>query len=92
MLDEKHLARFFSKLKLYPETGCMEWQCGTANGGYGCFSINRHPYRAHRVAAYLAGMIDIHDYVTAYVVRATRFAKKNLKVLASVKPSEESSE
>ena len=41
---------------------------------------------------YLAGMIDIHDYVTAYVVRATRFAKKNLKVLASVKPSEESPE
>ena len=41
---------------------------------------------------YLAGMIDIHDYVTAYVVRATRFAKKNLKVLASAKPSEESPE
>lgn len=58
MLDEKHLARFFSKLKLNPDTGCMEWQCGTANGGYGCFSINRRPYRAHRVAAYLAGMIE----------------------------------
>lgn len=41
---------------------------------------------------YLAGMIDIHDYVTAYVVRATRFAKKNLKVLASAKSSEESPE
>lgn len=41
---------------------------------------------------YLAGMIDIHDYVTAYVVRATRFAKKNLEALASAKPSEQSPE
>lgn len=37
---------------------------------------------------YIAGMIDIHDYVTAYLVRATRFAKKNLRVLATAKPSE----
>lgn len=41
---------------------------------------------------YLAGMMDVHDYVTAYLVRATRFAKKNLKALANTKPSEKSPE
>lgn len=43
---------------------------------------------------YLAGMIDIHDYVSAYLVRATRFAKKNLKALSATatKPSDEPSE
>lgn len=53
--------KFFSKLKLDPLTGCMEWQGEITKGGYGRVSIYLNPgyvhYAAHRVAAYLAGMI-----------------------------------
>lgn len=57
MLSESDRQRFFSKLKLEPVTGCLEWQGSKGDGGYGQFHIGRHPYRAHRVAAYLAGLI-----------------------------------
>ena len=48
--------RFFSKLKLEPVTGCLEWQ-GETKDGYGIMYSTAGKFRAHRVAAYLAGMI-----------------------------------
>lgn len=50
--------RFFSKLKLNPDTGCMEWPGQTRKGGYGLMYSTAGKFRAHRVAAYLAGMIE----------------------------------
>ena len=50
-------ARFFSKLKLNTLTGCMEWSGETKNG-YGVMYSTGGKFRAHRVAAYLAGLID----------------------------------
>lgn len=50
--------RFFSKLKLDPNTGCMEWCGETYERGYGKMYSTAGKFRAHRVAAYLAGMID----------------------------------
>ena len=50
--------RFFSKLKLNPDTGCMEWPGETYERGYGKMYSTAGKFRAHRVAAYLAGMID----------------------------------
>lgn len=50
-------ARFFSKLKLNTLTGCMEWPGETKNG-YGIMYSTAGKFRTHRVAAYLAGLID----------------------------------
>ncbi len=49
--------RFFSKLKLEPETGCLIWSGGVISR-YGVVYSTAGKFRAHRVAAYLAGMID----------------------------------
>lgn len=57
MMDAKARARFFSKLKLNTLSGCMEWQGGLNERGYGQFSVGRSNFKAHRVAAYLAGML-----------------------------------
>jgi hypothetical protein len=50
-------AKFFSKLKLNPVTGCLEWPGQTKNG-YGVIYSTGGKFRTHRVSAYFAGMID----------------------------------
>jgi hypothetical protein len=50
--------KFFSKLKLNPDTGCMEWSGKDLKRGYGVFNTTAGQFKAHRVAAYLVGMIE----------------------------------
>lgn len=45
-----HTARFHTKYKINPETGCWEWQTGFINRGYGRFRAYSKPHRAHRVS------------------------------------------
>ena len=52
-LTERDLARFQSKIKVHPVSGCHEWQ-GALTDGYGDFWIQGSTYRAHRVAYVLA--------------------------------------
>lgn len=49
--------RFWSKVdKSGGKDSCWPWTGGTWRDGYGLFSINSHPKRAHRVAFELSGM------------------------------------
>lgn len=48
--------KFFSKLKLNPVTGCLEWQ-GARSEPYGMIRTAGVKQLAHRVAAYYAGLI-----------------------------------
>ncbi len=43
--------RFWSKVK--KSARCWEWQAGRDSFGYGKFSVNRNPIRAHRVSMML---------------------------------------
>lgn len=38
--------------------GCWEWQGTCTSAGYGCVSWHGRHYVAHRLAAYLSGMVD----------------------------------
>src|SRR4249920_2541300 len=53
--------RFWSKVKIGFPTDCWEWTAGTGGGGYGAFMYKRNGQhamvRAHRMAAYLHGLI-----------------------------------
>lgn len=46
--------RFASYTKVAGPTDCWEWIGRTDADGYGCFSINCVPLRAHRVALFMA--------------------------------------
>ena len=50
--------RFFDKVQIDKETGCLNWTAGTNSAGYGVFSIEvegkgRRPVVAHRVSWFL---------------------------------------
>lgn len=47
--------RFWSKVK--KSSGCWEWQASKNNTGYGTVRFLGKTYTAHRVAAYLVGMV-----------------------------------
>lgn len=48
--------KFWSRVKPV-DSGCWEWQGGVNSGGYGSLGWHGKPYTAHRIAAWLAGMI-----------------------------------
>ena len=52
--------RFWSKVKRLGNQDCWEWTAAL-NNGYGWFSINGKARNAHRVSAFLSGMIDALD-------------------------------
>lgn len=64
ILTEKDKTRFWKKVKIseinfYNNEPCWEWQKGKHVKGYGVFSLNRKPVRAHRVSWILEnGEID----------------------------------
>jgi len=45
--------RYWSKVDRSGE--CWEWLASKNHKGYGQFHINRHPYRAHRIAIFVDG-------------------------------------
>jgi hypothetical protein len=49
-LGEKDQARFWAKVALPNEQGCMLWLRSTTTGGYGQFKINGRMRLAHRVS------------------------------------------
>jgi hypothetical protein len=58
-ISESDKLRFFSQISTIPtEQGCLEWTTGKGNKGYGQFNIGRRPFRAHRIAYFLANGID----------------------------------
>lgn len=52
--------RFWSKVNKLGKDECWEWK-GALNNGYGWFHIAKKARNAHRVAAFLSGMIDQID-------------------------------
>lgn len=48
-IDESVLRRFYEKVSLPDENGCMDWLAGTGEG-YGIFRLNGRLVRAHRLA------------------------------------------
>jgi hypothetical protein len=56
-MKAQDIARFWSKVEKSDE--CWEWAAYKQQNGYGQFGIGRrHVVYAHRVAAYIAGLID----------------------------------
>lgn len=59
--------RFWEKVKRGSADECWEWQAGCFADGYGAFSIDRRPHRAHRVSYEMMvepipdGMHILHD-------------------------------
>lgn len=51
----------FNSRLVAAENGCLLWPGSKNNTGYGTVSIDGKIYVAHRVAAFLAGMIDSLD-------------------------------
>lgn len=49
-IDEHVLRRFYEKVSLPDENGCMLWLAWTASGGYGQLWLNGRKVRAHRLA------------------------------------------
>ena len=48
--DQRLPQRFWTKVNVDPVTGCWEWTAAISNGGYGVFSFDKRPQKAHRVA------------------------------------------
>lgn len=57
-MDEKTVARFWSKVDIRSEDECWVWKTGRISTGYGEFSYNRRPILAHRFAVMLREPID----------------------------------
>ena len=57
-LSEKDKERFFSKIKINPETGCHEWTASKSIKGYGNIGMSGVVVSSHRVAYLLATGID----------------------------------
>lgn len=49
-MTEADERRFWAKVQLPDENGCMVWTAAKDGGGYGQFWLKGAPYRAHRVA------------------------------------------
>ena len=71
MLTENQLRNYWRKVDKKEETECWNWKSPSIASGYGVFKFNspREQGSAHRVAAYIAGLIpsirslNNHDYV-----------------------------
>lgn len=63
MIQDRHLARFLSRITVDESTGCHLWVAGRFANGYGAFSIgtgkSRRLCKAHRVAWVIATGLDI---------------------------------
>ena len=57
MLSEAIVVRFWDKVITSDDGTCWNWSAGKFKSGYGAFSIGGITYKAHRVSAYLAGLI-----------------------------------
>lgn len=53
-LTERDEKRFWSKVALPNEQGCMLWLRGLRDGRYGCFGLNGKTVQAHRISYTLA--------------------------------------
>lgn len=53
-MRDKDIRRFWSKVALPDENGCMLWLGKPRKDGYAIFSLNRWPILAHRIAYELA--------------------------------------
>ena len=51
-------ARFWARVAVCEPDDCWEWRGGTNNTGYGSLSVQNKTYTAHRVAAWLDGLVD----------------------------------
>ena len=54
MISDAVVARFWSKVSLPDENGCMIWLAGISKYGYGVFSVNNKQFRAHRFSLLLS--------------------------------------
>lgn len=54
-LTEKQRKRFWARVDVRGPDDCWNWRGYTDKGGYGSFSINDYPYRAHRVSMVIDG-------------------------------------
>lgn len=54
----EQIKRFWSRVKIIPETQCWEWQHIISEPGYGMFSWKRRTLRAHRISFMLANDRD----------------------------------
>jgi len=57
-IPEDVKARFWAKVDVRGPDDCWEWQGSRTNKGYGGFSINSHPLKAHRLAWQFANNRD----------------------------------
>jgi hypothetical protein len=68
MMSDADMRRFWSKVSLPGESGCMPWLGGQDACGYGRFYSNREPLKAHRLALALAsGPPPFPDAVAAHL-------------------------
>lgn len=49
-MTEADQRRFWAKVKLPDERGCMEWTAGKSSSGYGRFRLGDAVYQAHRIS------------------------------------------
>lgn len=69
-LRESDLVRFWGKVALPDEHGCMLWTAAISYDGYGLFSVNRSSRRAHRLALiYFQGQPDDQSLDAAHSCR-----------------------
>jgi len=62
-LDSKTLKRFWDKVDVRSDNECWNWTAGRFKEGYGCFSINKKSFGAHRVSCIIHyGFRDAHLY------------------------------
>lgn len=66
-ISEIHLERFEKKYTK-PDTGCWNWHGAKTNYGYGNFSINGTPWKAHRLSVALYGDVDGNKGILGKVV------------------------
>jgi hypothetical protein len=62
MIDRDGIAEDLFWAKVDKTGSCWLWTAYRDRAGYGTFSIKRHPHRAHRVSAVLAGM-EVPDHL-----------------------------
>lgn len=71
--DERLAARFWSKTRFVPDTGCIEWTASrNPRGGYGRFRIGKDRPLAHRVAYVLSGGVIPPGLTLDHLCRNTR--------------------
>lgn len=53
-LSDSDLMRFWAKVALPDDNGCMLWTAGSSSCGYGAFKVGGKMYAAHRLSLWLA--------------------------------------